>query len=600
MRKKWYRPVMFALLLTVSCACGGRAALAADEGGLKEAGEQASVDEARLKKAEGQISAAEEELKEVREQISADTEDLEKDAQQVVDDMLAGNFGDVTEKFDETMAAALSEEALKASWNSVAILLGEPAEMVSVESMEVSGSHVCVVTQAFENSNLQIQISYDEDRKISGLYMRPVAAVQKTEKPENPGEAEDSKKLEETETLGTEEQAAEGAESEDQTELNDEKVVGTEEQAAEEKSGDESQTVPKEGKTVGEEDQTTEESGEKDLAVPEESEKENLTESGLEEEETAKDDGYEEFELTVMGDPSCPLGAALTLPRDVEKPPVVILVQGSGSSNRDEQVGENRPFADIAHGLAQRGIAVLRYDKRFFAYPERAMEISDLNLREEYLDDVSAAIALMQEDERVDGSRIFVLGHSLGGSLVPAIAAEHSELSGIISMAGSLRPLWEISYDQNQELLSTMDRDSLPEEQQELLETQIEQLEADMAVLRGDELDKQPADASLLGMPAGYWQSIKEYCGMNFIDEVEMPILVLQGNADFQVFPDKDYMLWQETLADRENAEFHLYEGLNHLMMKTQGKRDVSEYETAGHVDEQVIEDIAAFVKAAA
>ncbi len=570
MRRKWYRSVIFTLLLTALCACGGRAALAADEGGLKVAGEQASVDEARLKKAEGQISADEEELKEVREQISADTEDLEKDAQQVVDDMLAGNFGDVTEKFDETMAEALSEEALKASWNSVAILLGEPAEMVSVESMEVSESYVCVVTQAFENSNLQIQISYDEDGKISGLYMRPVAAEQKTEKPENPGEAEDSKKLEDTKTVGIEEQAAEGAGSGDQTELNDEKVVGTEE------------------------------SGEKDLSVPGKSEKEDLTGPESGEEETAKDGGYEEFELIVEGDPSCPLGAALTLPRDVEKPPVVILVQGSGSSNRNEQIGENRPFADIAHGLAQRGIAVLRYDKRFFTYPERAMEISDLNLREEYLDDVSAAIALMQEDERVDGSRIFVLGHSLGGSLVPAVAAEHPELSGIISMAGSLRLLWEISYDQNQELLSTMDRDSLPEEQQELLEQQITQLEADMEVLRGDELDEQPADASLLGMPAGYWQSIKEYCGMNFIDEVEMPILVLQGDADFQVFPDKDYTLWQETLADRENAEFHLYEGLNHLMMTTQGKRDVSEYETAGHVEEQVIEDIAAFVKAAA
>ena len=544
MRKKWYRPSVLALLLAVLCSGSGQPALTASAEGMKESKKLSSA-EAEGSKGSKKLSSAEAEgSKESGEAFSADAEELKEDAKQVVSDMLAGNFGDITKEFDETMKAALSEEALKASWDSVAVLLGEPGGIVSVESMEVSGSYVCVVTQAFENSSLQIQISYNEDGKISGLYMRPVSAVQ------------------------------------EQTDAGDG-----------EESGDESQTDAGEAK----EPETEVQTGSGEVKEPE-----TEVQTGLGEEETAEGDEYEEFELTVAGDPSCPLGAALTLPRDVEKPPVVILVQGSGSSDRDERVGDNRPFADIAHGLAQRGIAVLRYDKRFFTYPERGMEISDLNLREEYLDDVSAAIVLMQEEERVDGSRIFVLGHSLGGSLVPAVAAEHPELSGIISMAGSLRPLWEISYDQNQELLSTMDRDSLPEEQQELLETQTAQLEADMAVLRGDGLDEQPADASLLGLPACYWQSIKEYCGMNFIDEVEMPILVLQGDADFQVFPDKDYVLWQETLEDRENVEFHLYEGLNHLMMKTQGKRDVSEYETAGHVDAQVIEDIAAFVKTAA
>ncbi len=529
MRKRRYRSAVLACLLAVSCACSGQFALAA---GADESGGTGA-----------QVLADAKSLEKTNEQKSADAKDLEEDARQTADDMLAGNFGSVTEKFDETMAAALSEEALKASWDSVAVLLGKPKETVSVESMEVSGSCVCIVTQEFENFNLQIQISYDEEEKISGLYMRPVAAAQKTQEPETAGA----------------------------------------ENPAEKASGSESQIDSKESAAAGAENP----------AAP----KDSAAEAEINEEDSA---GYEEFEMTVTGDPSCPLGATLTLPEDAEKPPVVILVQGSGSSNRDEQIGNNRPFADIAHGLAQRGIAVLRYDKRFFTYPELAMEISGLNLRREYLDDVSAAVALMQEEERVDKSRIFVLGHSLGGSLVPAIAAEHPELSGIIAMAGSLRPLWELSYDQNQELLSTIDRDSLPESEQELLETQTAQLEADMEILRSDALEEQPADASLLGLPACYWQSIREYCGMNFIDEVEMPILVLQGDADFQVFPDKDYTLWQETLADRENAQFHLYKGLNHLMMETQGKRDVTEYDTAGHVDAQVLDDIASFVNAAA
>lgn len=306
---------------------------------------------------------------------------------------------------------------------------------------------------------------------------------------------------------------------------------------------------------------------------------------------------YTEEEVTVTADECVPLGGTLTLPKEMEKPPVVILVHGSGSSDRDESFNGNKPFADIAHGLASRGIAVLRYDKRYYVYPDcpDVGSAENVTLREETLDDVDAAIKMMQEDERVDGSRIFVLGHSLGGCLSPAIAAEHPQLSGIISMAGSLRPLWEIVYDQNQEAVAAAEAGELTEEEQAQLAEAAEQVETDTQILR-KKLDSQPDDGMLLGIPVLYWKSNKEYCGMNFIAQVEMPVLVLQGDADFQVYPEKDYVLWQETLADRENAVFHLYEGLNHLMMPTQGKRDITEYAVKGHVEEQVIDDIAEFI----
>ena len=43
--------------------------------------------------------------------------------------------------------------------------------------------------------------------------------------------------------------------------------------------------------------------------------------------------------------------------------PGVVLVAGSGSLDRDETIGRNKPFKDIAWGLASRGVAVLRFDK---------------------------------------------------------------------------------------------------------------------------------------------------------------------------------------------------------------------------------------------
>ena len=307
---------------------------------------------------------------------------------------------------------------------------------------------------------------------------------------------------------------------------------------------------------------------------------------------------WTEVELTVEADPAYPLGATLCLPvgGDEALPPVVVLVQGSGSSDRNEAILQNAPFKDLAHGLAELGVATLRYDKRTFIYPECAGDTGlDIDIRAEMLDDVNAAIALMRTDGRVDGSRIFVLGHSLGGMMVPAIAAENPDLAGAISMAGSLRRLWEIVYDQNQEAIAAYDAVELPEAQRAVLDAQVAQIEADMETFRGA-ISELADDALLLGVPVRYWRSLEEYAGEHFIDELKLPLLILQGDADFQVYADVDYPLWQEALAGRDNVSFCLYEGLNHLMMPTQGLRDTTEYVTPSHVREDVIADIADFV----
>ena len=313
-------------------------------------------------------------------------------------------------------------------------------------------------------------------------------------------------------------------------------------------------------------------------------------------EENAMSEGCVEIPVTVAGDENYPLSGSLTLPKDVEKPAVVILLQGSGSTNKNESINGNKPFFDIAQGLAERGIASLRYDKRFYAYPEAAAALgADLDLRDEVLDDAAAAIELLQNDERVDSSRIYVLGHSLAGMLTPVMAADHPELAGVIAMAGSLRPLWEITYDQNQEAIAAINKAALSDADKATLEAQVQQVEADIATLRGD-FSSLANDTMLMGIPVGYWKSLDELTGMKYIDQVTQPMLILQGEADFQVSPDKDFGLWQETLQDRDNVVFKLYPGLNHIMMPTQGKRDLSEYAVAGTVDAQVIDDIAAFI----
>jgi hypothetical protein len=86
-------------------------------------------------------------------------------------------------------------------------------------------------------------------------------------------------------------------------------------------------------------------------------------------------DLYTEIEITV-GDTEEPLDGLLTIPNGVKKPPVVILVHGSGQNDMDETIGavSNKPFRDLARGLAEKGIASIRYNKRYYQYADNIPE----------------------------------------------------------------------------------------------------------------------------------------------------------------------------------------------------------------------------------
>ncbi|MDE7298185.1 MAG: alpha/beta fold hydrolase [Lachnospiraceae bacterium] len=307
---------------------------------------------------------------------------------------------------------------------------------------------------------------------------------------------------------------------------------------------------------------------------------------------------YTEYEVSV-GDGAHPLDGLLTLPNGVEKPPVVLLVHGSGQSDKDEMIGAagNAPFADIAHGLAEQGIATLRYNKRYYQYPELVTD--DVTIRDEVLDDAAAAIGLLADLEAVDGNRIYVLGHSLGGMLAPCIVQENPQAAGLISMAGSPRGLWEIVYDQN---ITAMEAAQLGEAEREalaeLVRQEYDRVLALVAGVQTGELDKDdPALAeALFGVCGYYWASLAEIDTAAIARELTAPMLILQGSADFQVYPDRDYAAWQTILEGKENVSFRLFEGLNHLFMPSNGAMDITEYDQESHVSEEAIQAIAEWI----
>ena len=111
----------------------------------------------------------------------------------------------------------------------------------------------------------------------------------------------------------------------------------------------------------------------------------------------AKADSFQEQDVTV-GSGEWALPGTLTLPVGEGPFPAVVLVHGSGPNDRDETIGPNKPFRDLAWGLASQGIAVLRYEKRTKQYPEKMAAIQDtLTVKEETVDDALAAVELLRQ-----------------------------------------------------------------------------------------------------------------------------------------------------------------------------------------------------------
>ncbi len=306
----------------------------------------------------------------------------------------------------------------------------------------------------------------------------------------------------------------------------------------------------------------------------------------------ASESAFEEKSVTV-GSAPWQLPATLTLPRAKEPAPALVLVHGSGPNDRDESVGSNRPFKDLAWGLASRGIAVLRYDKRTKVYAAAMAKDPEITVKEETVDDALAAAELLRKSDGVDAGRVFVLGHSLGGELVPQVGARDAKLAGLIILAGSTRPLHEVMIEQTEYIAGLDGETSAAEKKQiEAVRAQARKVEA----LRKS--GRAESDAPILGAPPAYWLDILAYDGPAAAAKLPLPILVLQGERDYQVTM-KDFARWNKALAGKKTARLLSLPGLNHLFITGTGKSGPSEYQVAGHVDEKVVTEIARFVKEA-
>lgn len=297
-------------------------------------------------------------------------------------------------------------------------------------------------------------------------------------------------------------------------------------------------------------------------------------------------------EDVTLGDSPLAVSGSLSVPRGRGPHPALVLLAGSGPNDRDETIGRNKPLKDLAWGLSSRGVAVLRFDKVTFVHPGEVQADGSFTMADEYVPHALAALRVLRTRPELDASRLFVAGHSMGGTVAPRVAREEPSLRGLVLLAAGAIPAHRAAARQLRYLAS------------------LDPTAAGAASMAADAMDElvrrvdspdlapdTPCEELPFGVPAPYWLDVRAYDPVALAAVLATPVLVLQGGRDYQVTVEDDLARWREGLAGRAGVEIRVYPADNHLFFSGEGPSAPGEYEPAQHVDGAVVADVARWVR---
>jgi pimeloyl-ACP methyl ester carboxylesterase len=271
--------------------------------------------------------------------------------------------------------------------------------------------------------------------------------------------------------------------------------------------------------------------------------------------------------------------------------PGIVLVAGSGETDRDEIVAGIPIFAELARQLAESGHVVLRYDKRGIGQSGGRIENATLP---DYADDTLAAVRWLRRRKDVDDRRLVVAGHSEGSAVALIAAGRQKDIDGVVSIAGPGTTGAELILEQQRRVL---DRMSLsPEQKQAKIDLQ---KKIQDAVISGQGLDDLPKDVrSQADTP--WFRSLLTYDPAQVLAKVRQPLLIVQGELDSEVPPAQADRLAEHARARKKAPPIEVVHipGINHLLVPaTSG--DPSEYPSLREhtVSPRVAQAIAEWIK---
>lgn len=295
-----------------------------------------------------------------------------------------------------------------------------------------------------------------------------------------------------------------------------------------------------------------------------------------------------------LGDGPLAVPGTLSVPRHSAPVPAVVILSGSGPHDQDETIGRNKPLKDLAWGLASAGITVLRFEKVTHAHPGSVAAREDFTLSDEYVPHALAAIRLLRGHPAVDPARVFVAGHSLGGTVAPRVAAADPAVAGLVILAGGAEPLHHAAVRQFR-YLATLGSGAAAITQP-ALDAIIRQAQA---VDDPSLSESTPSSELPFGVPASYWLDLRGYDPAAAAAALGKPMLIIQGGRDYQVTVADDLSRWRAALGTRPEVTIRVLDADNHLLFPGSGPSSPAEYEPAAHMDPAVVADIAAWLTAA-
>lgn len=282
------------------------------------------------------------------------------------------------------------------------------------------------------------------------------------------------------------------------------------------------------------------------------------------------------------------LAGTLTLPKKEGKFPVVVLITGSGSQNRDEEVFGHKPFLVIADYLTQNGIGVLRYDDRGFGKSTGDFQKA---LTTDFASDVESAVSYLKTRRDVDQKKVGLIGHSEGGNIAPIVASKSKDICFIVMLAGTgLRgdrllvlqqeligrasgapeqelAVWKEAGEKGMDIMDhTTDQKALKQKLAQLLtETYLKQMkdtsQADI---------KAQISMQVEQMTTPWMRYFLKYDPLPALSKVKCPVLVLNGEKDLQVPAKENIPLIEKALKQGGNKQvvIKVFPNLNHMFQE--------------------------------